>query len=70
MKEKICIPMLVGILANSNLNQVAIDALLNNNEDPNKEHQPKCIKENCSLWIPESFAGSLHGEEHCGLINK
>lgn len=33
------------------------------------EKLPKCLRENCALWIAESFAGSLHGEEHCGLKN-
>lgn len=31
---------------------------------------PKCLKEKCALWIPESFAGSLHGEARCGLMRR
>ncbi len=68
-KSKICILMLMGVLANGDMNRISMDALIDKNANPKADHFPLCIKDSCSLWVGESFAGSLHGEGRCGFKN-
>ena len=64
MKDRICPVMAQGYMSNPNQNSIE-------NQAEAIKKLPKCLKENCALWIITSFSESAgkHESGNCGLIN-
>jgi len=63
MQNKICPKLLAGYLSNPNIDVRALMRHINKISDIRPDPLPRCLKEECALWIPKY----LDKPGYCGL---